>query len=103
MWKSTPILLTLAVGTGYSLSVTENSRKLKQTHVVFRHGARTPVFWNGALEGLDTNAFAGKCGKVRSKRVCVLMDSYIRSLIWDGFLAEFKGFRSMGNAIVSNV
>jgi len=39
--------------------------RLLQTHIVFRHGARTPVFWNPDLsESVDTEAFAGKCQAV---------------------------------------
>ena len=39
-----------------------NQAKLLQAHIVFRHGARTPVFWNPNLtESLHTEAFRGKC------------------------------------------
>lgn len=38
---------------------------LVQSHVIFRHGARTPVFWDTRL-GIDTSAFRGKCAGVNS-------------------------------------
>ena len=38
--------------------------RLLQTHIVFRHGARTPVFWDNSIEGLDASAFRGKCEAV---------------------------------------
>ena len=36
-----------------------------QAHIVFRHGARTPVFWNDKL-GVDIQAFQGKCAQVNT-------------------------------------
>ena len=44
----------------------QQQRALRQAHVVFRHGSRTPVFSVRlkSLEGLDTSAFQGKCANL---------------------------------------
>jgi hypothetical protein len=47
----------------------EESRepRLLQSHIIFRHGARTPVFWNPKLaNSVDVTAFRGKCQEVNS-------------------------------------
>jgi hypothetical protein len=38
--------------------------KLKQAHVVFRHGARTPVFYLPGLDSIKVEQFRGKCSHV---------------------------------------